>query len=200
MSKTIAYIAKELDGFKDHELVKIIIFITDVLFGRLKWRARHHTPALTIVAADNINEIVVVLEQLPGPIPPIHLPTSLTIEMCGIFDNFSIYHWDDFIDKSRCFDYGGFVTAREIEDTIGADAGIVPTLMDHIPMSDYSDSNKVWIEFIKILRSKMFDRDLQIKGPISTTGPLANMSRFLQKLEHCSGENAKKSTQSLKTI
>ena len=27
---------------------------------------------------------------------------------------------------------------------------------------------------------------------MSTTGPLANMSRFLQKLEHCSGENAEK--------
>jgi hypothetical protein len=39
----------------------------------------------------------------------------------------------------------------------------------------------------------MFDRDLQIKGPISTTTcPLANMSRFLQKLEYCSGENAYK--------
>ena len=33
-------------------------------------------------------------------------------------------------------------------------------------------------------------RDLQIKGPVSITGPLANMSRFLQKLEHCSCENA----------
>ena len=45
---------------------------------------------------------------------------------------------------------------------------------------------------VKILRSKLFDRDLQIKGPMSTTCPLANMSRFLQKLEHCSGENAEK--------
>jgi hypothetical protein len=38
----------------------------------------------------------------------------------------------------------------------------------------------------------MFDRDLQIKEPMSTTGPLARMSRLLQKLEHCSGENAEK--------
>jgi hypothetical protein len=29
------------------------------------------------------------------------------------------------------------------------------------------------------LGSKIFDRDLQIKGPVSTTSPLANMSRFL---------------------
>jgi len=40
------------------------------------------------------------------------------------------------------------------------------------------------------LRFKTFERDLQIKGSMSITSPLANMSRFLQKLEHCSGENA----------
>ena len=52
------------------------------------------------------------------------------------------------------------VTAREIEDNIGADVDIVPTLMDDIPMRDYSDSNKFWTELVNILRSKMFDRDL----------------------------------------
>jgi len=45
---------------------------------------------------------------------------------------------------------------------------------------------------VKILRSKIFDRDLQIKRSMSTIGLLANMSRFLHKLEHCSGENAEK--------
>jgi len=73
---------------------------------------------------------------LPGPIPPINLPASLTTKICGIFDNFSIYHWDDFMDKSKCFDYIDFVTAWEIEDNNGADAGIVPTLMDNIPMRE----------------------------------------------------------------
>jgi hypothetical protein len=72
--------------------------------------------------------------------------------------------------------------------------------MGNIPMRDYGDSNKDWTELVAILRSKMVDRDLQMKGPMSTTGKLANMSRFLQKLEHCSGENAKKITQSPKTV
>ena len=58
-------------------------------------------------------------------------------------------------------------------------------------MRDHGDSNNFWAEFIKILGSKIFDRDFQIKGPVSTAGPLADTSRFLQKLEHCSGENAK---------
>ena len=153
--------------------------------------ARHHTPALVVAVTDSSNEVVVALEQLPGPIPPIDLLISLTTKICGIFDNFGIYHWVDFMGKSKCFDYGDFYTAREIEDNIGADARIVPTLMDNIPMRDYGDK-KIWTEVVTILRSKMFDRDLQIKGPMSTTGPLANISRFFHKLEHCSGENAEK--------
>jgi hypothetical protein len=125
----------------DHEPIKITIFITDIIFNRLKWRARHHTPALAVVVTDSINEVVVALEHHRGPIPPIDLPTSLTTKICGIFDNFDIYHWDDFIDKSKCFNYGDFVTAREIENNIGAYVGIVPTLMDNIPMRDYNDNN-----------------------------------------------------------
>jgi hypothetical protein len=82
------YIAKDLDGFMDHEPDKIAIFISDVLFSKLKWRDRHHTPALVVVVTDSINEVVVALEQLPEPIPPIDLPTSLTTELCGIYDDF----------------------------------------------------------------------------------------------------------------
>ena len=112
---------------------------TNVLFNRLKWRARHHTPALAVAVTEISNKAVVALEQLPGPIPPIDLPTSPTAEICGIFNKFCIYHWDDFMDKSKCFDCGDFVTAREIEDNISADVGIVSTLMDNIPMRDYSE-------------------------------------------------------------
>jgi uncharacterized protein YajQ (UPF0234 family) len=70
--------------------------------------------------------------------------------------------------------------------------------MDNISMRDYSDSNKAWTELVNILRSKIFDRDLQIKGPMSTTSPLANIFPFMQKLEHCSGENAEKLNNHLK--
>ena len=136
------YIAKDSDGFIDHEPIKVTIVVTDALFG-LKWRARHFTTALAVAVTDSINEVVVALEQLPGPIPPIDLPISLTIETCKIFDNFGIYHQDDFMDKSKCFDYGDFVTAREKENNNGVDAGIVPTLMDNIPTRDYGDSNKI---------------------------------------------------------
>ena len=53
------YIEKVVNGFMDHELVKITIIITDVLCGKLQWRARHHTPALVVAVIDSINEDVV---------------------------------------------------------------------------------------------------------------------------------------------
>jgi hypothetical protein len=174
----------------DHEPVKISNLISNVLWSKLKWRAHHHTLALDVAVTDNIKKVVVALELLPGPIPLLDPPTSLTTEICGILDDFSIYHWDNFCDKSKCFDHGDFISAREIEDTIGIDVGIVPTLMDNIPLRVCSDSNNIWTELVKIFRPKMFDRDLQIKGFVSIIGLMANMSRFLQKLEHCSGENA----------
>ena len=93
------------------------------------WRARHHTPALVVAVIDSINEVVVViLEQLRGHVPPLDPLTSLTTEICEFLNNFYIYHRDNFSNKSKCFDYGDFVSAREIEDIIGVDVGIVPTL------------------------------------------------------------------------
>ena len=59
------HIAKEHDGFMEHEPIKVTIFINDVLFNRLKWRARHHTPALAVAVTESINEAIVALEQLP---------------------------------------------------------------------------------------------------------------------------------------
>ena len=55
----------------------------------------------------------------------------------------SIYYWDDFSDKSKCFDDGDFVSTREIEDNIGVDDDIVPTLIDNIPMRSYGDSDYI---------------------------------------------------------
>jgi hypothetical protein len=76
----------------DHEPVKTLSLSTGVLCGRLKWRARHHTPALVVAVTDNIIEDIEALEQPPGHIPPLDPPTSLTTKIYGIFDNFSIYH------------------------------------------------------------------------------------------------------------
>jgi hypothetical protein len=67
------------------EPIKIIIFITYVLCNRLNWSARHHTPELVVAVTDGISEVVVALEQLPGPIPHLDPPTTLATEICEIF-------------------------------------------------------------------------------------------------------------------
>ncbi len=121
---------------------------------------------MVIAITDSIKEVVVTFEHLPGPNPPFDLPTSLTTEVCGFAYNFSVYYWDNFSDKSKCFDYGYFVYAREIEDNISFDVNIVPTLVGNIPMRDHGDSNNTWAELAKILRSKILDLYLQIKGPV----------------------------------
>ena len=59
-----------------------------------------------------MNEALVELEQLPGHIPLVQFLTGLSAKLCGNFDEFYIYHWDDFNYKSRCFDYGELVTSR----------------------------------------------------------------------------------------
>jgi hypothetical protein len=74
---------------------------------------------------------------------------------------------------------------------LGIDVGIISTLMDNIPMRGHCDNNVIWGETSRIVRSQICDCDLQIIGPRPNDGPLTNISRFLHKLEHCSGEKAK---------
>ena len=186
------YLAKVLNQFMNHEPVKLSFF-TGVLFCNFKWRARHHTPALAVVAIDKINEEVTTLRNLlSGPVPPIDLLTSIRTELCGIVDEFSICHWDDIIDKSKCFDFGELTLDNTIEDNLGIDVGIVLILMDIFPMRDNEDINGIQAEAVKIMRTRIFYRDFQINDFGSgQTNMSPNMSRFLQKLEHQNGENAK---------
>ncbi len=59
------YIAEVLDGLMDHESDKTSILINDLLYGRLKWIARHHTLALVVAVTDSVNEVVVAIDKLP---------------------------------------------------------------------------------------------------------------------------------------
>ena len=109
--------------------------------------------------------VVLALDQHPGPISHLDPSTSLTTEICGIFDSVSIYHWDNFIDKSKCLDCGDFVFVQEIGDNIGGDDGNVPILMDNIPMRDYGDSNKVWTELVRFCDLKYWIVIYRLKSP-----------------------------------
>jgi len=128
----------------------------------------------------NIIEVVIALESLPGLAPPVDSPTGLTIELCGIEDEFSIYHWDDNTDKSNCFNHGEITKAKTIEKNVGIEVGITPTIIDNCPMSDHKDNNDIWTKTVKIIRSKFLDSDLQIHESGSGRNDMSsNMSRFL---------------------
>jgi hypothetical protein len=144
----------------DHKPVKISIPIIDVLFNDFKWRAHHHTPALDVDATNNMNENLLALGRLPGPLPPVDFSTNLTIVHNGILDEFFIYNWDDFNDNYKCFNYGELIIAREIEDNLAIDVGIIPALMDYIPTRDHYDNNGIRAKTSRILRSQMLEYDL----------------------------------------
>ncbi len=56
-------------------------------------------------------------------------------------------------------------------------------------MRDHLDNNGVWLETTKLLRSKDFDRDLQIPDPVfRVVNAQPNLSHFFQKLTPCTGE------------
>jgi hypothetical protein len=139
---------------------------------------------------DHLNDIEASYEEKPGPTPPGEVSTILTIQTAyGTMDKCYIYRWDERVDKSRCFDFGDFLTAKDIEDNLGIDVRIIPYFWGDIRMRDHDDINGIWAETIRIMRSKVSDEVLQ--RPNSSNHPSATpkLSRFSHKLELCSGEN-----------
>ena len=56
-------------------------------------------------------------EGQPGPLPHVEVPSGLTMQTpFGIKDEFYIYSWEDRVEKSRFFDFGDFLNARDIEN------------------------------------------------------------------------------------
>ena len=48
------YLAKVINGLADHEPpVKLSIYVVDVLYKDLCWRARHHTPRMATLTIEN---------------------------------------------------------------------------------------------------------------------------------------------------
>jgi len=85
------YLAKVINGLVHHEPVKISIYVVDVLYKDLCWRARHHTSRKATLIVDHLNDIEASYEGQPGPLPPVEIPTSLTIRTpLGTRDEFYI--------------------------------------------------------------------------------------------------------------
>jgi hypothetical protein len=95
---------KVLSGFMNHEHV-VLFYVTDVLCKDLRWRGRHITRAMAIQVVDHLNQIEQSYEGQPGPLPPVVIPTSLTIDSAyDDTDEFSIYEWDERVplNKAHC--------------------------------------------------------------------------------------------------
>jgi hypothetical protein len=119
------YLAKVLNGFVNNEPVKISIYVVDVLYKDLCWRARHHTPRMATLTVDHLNDIEASYEGQPGSLLLVEIPTGLTMQTpFGTTDDFYIYSWDDRVEKSRCFDFGDFLIARDIENNLGPTLGL----------------------------------------------------------------------------
>ncbi len=66
-------------------------------------------------------------------------------------------------------------------------------------MRDHLDNNGMWAATVRLLRAKVFDRDLQIPDPaFRVANALPNLSHFLQKLVPCTGEDAEELHDTLK--
>jgi hypothetical protein len=138
-------LAKAINGLVNHEPVKISIYVVDVLYKDLCWRAtRHLTPRMATLTVDHLNEIEASYEGHRGPLPPVEIPASLTMQTpFGTTDEFYIYSWEDRVEKSRCFDFGDFLIARDIENNFGTDVGIVPCFWGDIRMRDHDNNNGI---------------------------------------------------------
>ena len=122
-----------------------------------------------------------------------HLAVPTTVE-CPIIDDLKItvHNLDACEVKSCCFDYCELYTAYQIKGNLGADAGIVPPFHDKNVMIDYVDEKYIWAAVLVILKTKMDAKDLDMYRHLNPDGSkdIVNMYRFLQKMEHCNGEDS----------
>ncbi len=88
-------LTKVLNGFMNQEPVKSYIYVTEVLEMDFRWRGRHNTLVMAIHVVDHLNQVEQSYEGLPDPLPPVVIPSSLTIDTAyGTTNEFSICQWD----------------------------------------------------------------------------------------------------------
>jgi len=146
----------------------------------LRWRARHHTLIMATLNVDHLNDIVASYEGQLGPLPPFAIPTSLSIQTaCGTTDTFSIFSWDERVEKSRCFNFDDFLTTIDIENNLGTDVEIIPCFLGDIRMRDHNDSNGIWAKTFQIIMSRVSVEALQLPNSSGHLNSTTNLSRFL---------------------
>ena len=187
------FLCNIIAGYKEHETIKIHVFVTDILWDELKYRNNYHALTLGNEIKDNKAEREELENQQEhnGDIAPFVVPNSM---QCPIIHDISIivHHWDSNENKAHCFDYCEIYTAFQIKGNLGADAGIIPLFHDKNVMRDFSDENGLWAAVLTVLKTRVPAKDLDMNRHLLESTDTVNMSRFLQKLEHCNGEDSTK--------
>lgn len=187
------FLCNIIAGYKEHETIKIHVFVTDILWDQLKYRNSYHALTLGNEIKDSQNELE-HQEGGIGVIAPFVIPDVI---QCPIMAEILIpvHHWDTNENKSHCFDYCELYTAYQIKGNLGADAGIVPLFHDKNAMRDFTDENGLWAAIVTVLKSKVPAKDLDMnRHLLEPTDTVNNMSRFLQSLNIATERTLQNST------
>jgi len=136
------FICNVISGYKEHEPIKISLFVIDVLWDHLKYHNNYH--ALTLedtILVDKLTHTCANLKIQHGGIGEVvPFVVSNTIQ-CPILEEVftKVHHWETDDIKSNCFDYCELYTAFQIKSNLGADAGIIPLFHDKNALRDFSD-------------------------------------------------------------
>jgi len=147
-----------ISGYKEHEPIKISLFVIDVLWDHLKYRNSYHTLTLgNKILANKLTQTCANLEIQHGGIGevvPFVVPNTI---QCPMLEEVSteVHHWETNNIKSNGFDYCELYTAFQIKDNLGADAGIISLFHDKNAMRDSCDENGLWAAIVIALKSKV---------------------------------------------
>jgi len=136
------FIRNVISGYKEHEPIKINLFVTDILWDLLNYRNRYH--ALTL--GNRMSAYRNNLENQQGGIgiiAPFVVPNTIQCIMIEEAFIINVHHWETNDIKSNCFDYCELYTAFRIKDNLGVDAGIIPLFHDKNATRDFNDENRL---------------------------------------------------------
>jgi hypothetical protein len=142
-----------IDGYKDHEPIKIRLFVTDVLWDHCRYRYSYNAlPMANKLIADKASLYEHLIGGVGlGAVNPDAVPT--TVECPNIDDLIiPVYDWEDRDNKSHCIDFGELYTAYQIRSNLGADAGIIPLFHDKHVICDFSDEMAFGQQFWLLLK------------------------------------------------
>ncbi len=59
-------------------------------------------------------------------------------------------------------------------------------------MRDFDDENGIWVAVLVALKTKLLGKETDMYKYLNADGSknIVNMSRYLQKIEHCNGEDS----------